>query len=506
MKIKTIELHNYKAFYGDKNVIEVDSKNLFIYGENGSGKSSLYYALKDFFQSSIEKINLDVVENIFVESNNKGKVLVKLTFNNEDNPNTESTIELSSAETPYGITDIRDANQMRSFLNYKHLLTIHNIKKEEEINLFNLLVKGVLKHFKIIGLDKTLGETWQDIENLLDRKTDKIYTISEKKRDLKNSLKKFNDAFKTLFILPTVTAPNPNYILDNINNILNNFYTDIKITLHFNSVSLDTKESKSKILKLLGNEVTITVEYGGKEIAKPHLFLNEARLSAIAIAIHLGMIKILPQLSKIKILFLDDLFIGLDLSNRMPLMQILEQEFSDYQIIISTYDKPWSEVAKFHFHDNSNWKCIDLLVRKNSSGYDQPLIRYDNDAKIGSHIDRFITIAKEYYQKGDNKAAGVYLRGAFEFILKRYCYNKIKVKFVLDISALSTDDFWTAIKDYKKVNNNNCNLSDKMIKDIELCRKFVLNPLCHQDQTKDEHSNEIDKTIKIIKQLKAELT
>ena len=44
MRIKKVEIKNYKAFYG-KNEFNVDGKNLFIYGENGSGKSSLYWAL-----------------------------------------------------------------------------------------------------------------------------------------------------------------------------------------------------------------------------------------------------------------------------------------------------------------------------------------------------------------------------------------------------------------------------------------------------------------------------
>ena len=66
MKIKKIEIRDYKAFYGTKEM-NVDGKNLFVYGENGSGKSSLYYALKDFFQSSIEDFNYDETENIFIE-------------------------------------------------------------------------------------------------------------------------------------------------------------------------------------------------------------------------------------------------------------------------------------------------------------------------------------------------------------------------------------------------------------------------------------------------------
>lgn len=53
MQIQQIRLKNFKAFK-DEEVFEVDSKNLLICGNNGSGKSSLHYALHVFFQSSIE--------------------------------------------------------------------------------------------------------------------------------------------------------------------------------------------------------------------------------------------------------------------------------------------------------------------------------------------------------------------------------------------------------------------------------------------------------------------
>ncbi|KAA6346190.1 DNA replication and repair protein RecF [termite gut metagenome] len=504
MKIKTIEIHNYKAFYGDKNVIDVDGKNLFIYGENGSGKSSLYYALKDFFQSSMEAIDLNEVENIFIADADKGKVAVKLTFNPDENDvNNDQLIELSSAVSPFGNTIIRDANQLRSFLNYKHLLDIHNIKKNRDINFFDLLVKGVLKHFKITGMTKPLGETWQDIESLLARQTDSSYNITAKRRDLGNMLNQFNVAFKTLFTPLSPPIHNPDYILSHTNNILKDFDKDLKITLSYNSITLDVKDPDAK--KIYGKKVNIEIEYGGKKVSKPHLFLNEARLSAIAISIYLGMIKRLPQLKKMKILFLDDLFIGLDLSNRMPLMCILERDFSDYQIIISTYDKPWYEVAKFYLDGNADWKCVELLARKNQDGYDQPLIKYISDLEKGGHITRYIETAKTYYNK-DNKAAGVYLRGAFEFILKRYCKRKgLHVRFEVDSSLLKTEDFWNAIKNYQTKQPSKCKLTLTTIRDVELCRKIVFNPLCHQNQTQYEFSQEIQKAIEVLDHLNEEL-
>lgn len=62
------------------------------------------------------------------------------------------------------------------------------------------------------------------------------------------------------------------------------------------------------------NHVIAKVKYLGKEIPKPHIFLNEARLSAFAISIYLGMVKRHVQGIPCKVLFLDDIFIGLDIT------------------------------------------------------------------------------------------------------------------------------------------------------------------------------------------------
>ncbi|OAV68594.1 hypothetical protein Barb6_02104 [Bacteroidales bacterium Barb6] len=462
----------------------------------------------------METIDLDEVENIFIDPADKGTVAVKLTFNpNTLDVNSVQRIELSTTTTPSGEINIRDAYQLRSFLNYKHLLAIHNIKKNEEINLFDLLIKGVLKHFRITEMVKPLGEAWQDIENLLVKQTDNSYNITAKRRDLGNLLNNFNVGFRTLFTPPTATSPNPDYILDSTKKILSDFDKDIKIDLKYNIAIINSSDPHLETLN--GGKVRIDIEYGGLLVPKPHLFLNEARLSAIAISIYLGMIKRLPQGKKMKILFLDDLFIGLDLSNRMPLMKILEREFSDYQIIISTYDKPRYEVSKFYLHENPNWKCVEFLARKNQYGYDQPLIRYADDGQKGDHVKRYIDIAQEHFDNGDNKAAGVYLRSAFEFILKRDSKGKsLRVRFDIDSSKQTTEDFWLAIKDFKvaektriagTAQQSKCKLTDATIADVEICRRFVLNPLCHQDQTKHESSAEIQKTIDLLKQLHTEL-
>ena len=50
MKIKTLSLTDFRAFSGaSPTTFELDGKNLLLYGENGSGKSSLFHALRGVF-------------------------------------------------------------------------------------------------------------------------------------------------------------------------------------------------------------------------------------------------------------------------------------------------------------------------------------------------------------------------------------------------------------------------------------------------------------------------
>jgi len=58
-----------KGFKGFDNEITIDftnnGKNLVIYGENGSGKTSIMEALKVLLDSSVDKIELEKYKNIF---------------------------------------------------------------------------------------------------------------------------------------------------------------------------------------------------------------------------------------------------------------------------------------------------------------------------------------------------------------------------------------------------------------------------------------------------------
>ena len=53
MRVTKIEIKNFRAFHGTHQFnLGKSGRNLLVYGENGSGKSSLYLALKSFLDSS----------------------------------------------------------------------------------------------------------------------------------------------------------------------------------------------------------------------------------------------------------------------------------------------------------------------------------------------------------------------------------------------------------------------------------------------------------------------
>jgi len=333
----------------------------------------------------MESINLAAVENIFVQTADHGKCSIKVKFYSDltDRRKVKPFVFSGTKNDGKDGTDtsIKDANKLKSFLTYKHLLGIHHVQRGEQIDLFDLLVKGVLTHFKFSlthGLE--LGMLWQQVEEATQKETGRHHTITQKKKEVNAALKKFNEPFRELF-----NSTSPEFILRHAEPILEKFNHNITIALKYCQARPSTDYTRIE-----QNQVDLILTYGGKKIDKPHLFLNEARLSAIAISIYLGMIKRHPQGIPCKILFLDDIFIGLDIANRLPLLKILKDDFKEYQIFITTYDKPWYEYAKSYLEGAEGWMTKEFYAQETKAGYEIPRIESNTDflKKANFHFNK----------------------------------------------------------------------------------------------------------------------
>ncbi len=446
-RITAIEFVNYKAFYdsGEENKIAIpEGRSVLLYGENGSGKSSIYEGLKQFFNSSDNTLEVIPARHIAVpktrtenageanEAEVSNEVAVKITFT--DNAGSEEKIFGVPTADVQGTNYIAQANLLNSFLSYRELLRTYlmeNPKDREEFRLkfAQLLIESILSKQKNSVTQQTFQRSWENLfiprawykEEGLERFTrGLIYEINRINLLLPFILKYFENDFNVQLVLGRS-----------------------EIVKH-HSPKMD-RWGKYPICEVDLN-VTLFGENTDNEEENHLTVLNEARLSALAISIYLASLINTPQDNfDFKLIFLDDIFIGLDMSNRLPLLEILKSFkkpiieqfvdgdnpvgeriqmigevvqteptpfFGNYQIFISTYDRFWFEVAKKELETKSNgkWHYLELFAnRKDGNTFNTPLVYNSLN---------FLQRADYYYKKKEYPECVNNLRKALEARIK----------------------------------------------------------------------------------------
>ena len=178
MRITKIEIKNFRAFYGRPYQIDLykAEKNLLIYGENGSGKSSLYLALKYFLESSEDdSYQFENYQNIFIED--AGHIKLHLRANRQEHTD-EWSQSVKETKDPLFI----EASKANGFLDYKSLLETHYVHRESGIvNVFDLLVKSLLANTISTLTGRSLADEWEDIQPPFPRRnaTNQIAILEE---------------------------------------------------------------------------------------------------------------------------------------------------------------------------------------------------------------------------------------------------------------------------------------------------------------------------------------
>ena len=445
MRITDIEIKNFKAFYGTYRInLHKAGKNLLVYGENGSGKSSLYFALKRFLESDDnDSPRFQDDRNIFIED--AGYIKLCLRANRWSK---QETYEWSDSVKETDDELIIEASRAKGFLDYKDLLKTHYVHRESDtVDVFDLLVETLLANTVSTLTNRTLEEDWADIQPSYPRRN-----AINKIADLEELIESFNIELANRLAELQLKA----------SEILGKFEHNVAINFDFPGVKYN-RENRT----LDNQEIFLKVELFDIDIPRHHHFLNEARLSAISITIYLSSILIQPE-SRLKILALDDVLIGLDMSNRLPVLDILDEYFPEHQIFLTTYDKAWYEIVKQR-PSNGKWECAEFYSEKTDE-YEIPIHVQDKP---------YLEKAKAYFNANDYKACVIYLRTAFEAAIKTFCENKgLQVKYRENPKGLTSKDFWDPIKAVK-LKDGTSFLDQNLINKIELYRNIILNPLSH---------------------------
>lgn len=491
-KIVAISIDNYKAYIQQQIIRLPKGENLLIYGENGSGKSSLFNALKHFLKSSVDSsIPFDL--NVF-SSRLEGKI--ELTFKDYDDATSQpiegSEISYQACETPANSTNsvsfIKLSHRYSGFLDYSQLLSVY-LNQGSRPNLFELINDLIGDYVPTsYGFSESLKDIFDSVHNLM-----------------KNSYQRSNRTYiqgKIKFSrLLAVYTQIINDLDIELNSLMTNYFSDFKLGLHLVDTKISIDESHLIRDTKIDGSIFIEVTHHGTVLNEYNTRLNEARLSAIAVCLYLASLKLRNKNADIKLLHLDDVFIGLDSANRRPILNMIEKEFSDYQIFISTYDKSWYRLAMEILNDTNRWKYMEF---------------YEGVTNIGAHrvvrpiiVEErsFIDKAKAYLYDEvdpDYPAAANYMRKAFEEVLSKNMY-----------SPATKDDNLENVPGYKiiiLINKSRTFLSSltqdpystkilKLLDELTTFLKPMLHPLSHYAPGEPVYKQELSETLAIYEKL-----
>jgi energy-coupling factor transporter ATP-binding protein EcfA2 len=476
VRITQIKLCDFRAFAGPEPVnIALDGKNLLIYGENGAGKSSIFHALDEFFSvaeryPAARKDKLKTLKNIF-SGKPEDDVLVEITFDDGAAPAKWNNKRHPVDASP-GSADSRVVNAAfrKAILDYRSLLETNFRYNKDDINLFDVCVNVLLRDFPSPhnGKGERLFDLWQSVRLKPHAKPLREYEKTEIRAVCSSINGALDGAMKAL-------CPIANEILAELG------WGEVKLK-SLQLAGLNFKDARLvRDRRLLGEKVTPVLEFLGQELPKPQNFLNEARLSALALAIYFAGRELCAatlQAETPRIMVLDDVLIGLDQSNRLPVLDVISKRFSGWQIILLTHDRVWFEMARMHLQPEADWKCIEMFEGKEPSGLVRPVVKPANTDTVAENIAK----ARSFHAAHEYSAATVHARMAFELILKKVCDRKsIPVRFRIEAQKLTTDELLTAFEKWLADPSRAAAKAalDPVIASIKMNRKVVLNPFSH---------------------------
>ena len=486
MKLTSIEIKDFRAFQGIPMKIDLSDKgkNLLVYGENGSGKSSLYLALRDFLESAAKSsdINNFPFRNIFVKTNDG---FVKLDFADSGGDPEAKLYEWSQKKNDTAEPLILEIDKSKGFIDYKALLRTHLLQNESEsVNIFNLLVNSLLSNIVNDITTGTFSEDWQRIQ-----KSIPPLNIPKHLLQLERRLKDFNGGLRVKL----------DELKDKVREILILFGYENVIDLEFGFAGVSYNRMSRKQDKGFNNDnVSLRVKFFSEDLAEHQHILNEAKLSAMAMAIFFAALLLQPAPPhSLRLLALDDMLIGLDMSHRLPVLDLLDKYFTDYQIFLFTYDRAWYEIVKYDIESRkagSQWKYVEFFAGST----------FEHDLPIWADDKKYIDRAKEYFTANDYKAAVIYLRTEFEKILKNFCDKRnLKVRYKPNAKDLRAEDFWRAVLEGH--DDGDPPFVDAALQgEVEKYRRLILNPLSHAEIV-TIFKKEVEDSIKTVEQLDATL-
>lgn len=411
-RLSSLKLDNFRAF-PQPETFRLDGKNLLVYGENGSGKSSLFVALRALFRHPSPPLTLNAkhpFENRFKQPQG-GPWSVQAEFTDGKT--------VTWANTGFqGDKPLRNEIALKAaMLDYRALMETNHLHGEDRVNLFDVIVNTLLAGYGITSPGAPLFPS--------------AGTAQVQIADYWAKLKIYRERIGMHatgippFLLQACQGFNSglNLALNAVNGLLQGLLNELKYPdMQVKPLSFSGLVPKAEFYldkrRYDGQEIWLEVDHRGQSLQHPHLFLNEARLSALGLAVYLaGRLALVQQATgdATKLLVLDDVLIGIDHSNRLPVLDVLHNRFSDWQVVLLTHDKTWFDLARKHLPP-TDWIYYEIYEGNPDASAPMPVAFRVESELPRALLKKAILLLPIYCE-----AAANYARQAFELGMRIAC-------------------------------------------------------------------------------------
>ena len=399
---------------------------------------------------------------------------------------------------------VKQATQGSELINHKLLSKIHDFKNPYQIDIFPLMYKDSLMFINfrenLIKHDGSQGtanaqDWWEYIKPGMQPRG-KMH--EQPYKDFQFAVWKFNEELK--FYLDS--------IIESVNDYLVKFKQQYTVSFYYQKCEYNsfiegstTKRSHEIYMPKIYLHASFNHEKipeNKRHVTRPHTFLNEAKLTAIALSIRFAMLDKKLDTSNLpddtaKFLVLDDLLISLDMSNRDIVLDIVLKEFNNYQLLILTHDRNFFELIRHKIKrlGQADWKYIEMYESE-ADGIPQPFIK-ESDTYLGK--------AEKFFHLKEYETTGNFLRKEAENFCKEFLPKKLRYTSEYNIHDLN-GLILQSLKFAKEAG-----LDETLFAELDGHRKFVLNPTSHDSYDVPKFNSELLKclnTLKFLRKIKNE--
>lgn len=529
--IHTIKIKNFKAFPVEQEIL-FDGKNVVVYGENGSGKSSVYFALYTVLQASIigkntdkyfDRANPENLLNVFTGANDAH---IKISF--IDAPATFYSLATGGLN-PRRQADIRkidNLNLASDFISHRLLINFYNFRNSYQINLWKVFERDIIPYKKTINQAEYIGDVYNDIKTNVPYKM-RAGNVEAKQvsRDYLLRIEYFNTELETL--VNDINLEATDFYNQNFRKSTEN---KLEIKLHYLAdgsparepgdsnryfVRYETLVKKISIAHVERDYITgfkdLTEPFvrlsirenigtdaapNWKAIDRPQSYLNEAKLTGIALSIRFAMLvgANRPAVDG-RILALDDLLVSLDMSNRDRVIKIILEKFiseNPFKIYIFTHDKSFYNLCKQRITQTgnpTNWLFYEMYA---------DMDKVPRRPYIDTHTDYFEK-AEKHVKAFEYSASATAIRQGLENLLFNFLPENLRYKDNNGkIESRTLGELLGQFQSFLMTFNQRPNV----IQDLFVYKDILLNPLSHDNVNTPVFRNELDAIMAIIPILK----